>query len=278
MKTIVTHMSPDLDAIASVWLLRTFYPDCFDALVEFVPAGQTLEGRPADDNPNIIHVDTGMGKFDHHQSNEYTCASQKIFLFLKEKHYLKPQQVEPLERMVDVITSFDHFGEASLPDADADIYDFMYIGILDGLKMLYQDDAKILQLGSELLNGLLQTFSNKVFAQSEIKRGLVFTSSWGKTLALETDSEEAVRLAQKSGFEMVVRKGKKHGHIRVKLLPSKKKTLKNLYDILVKKDPKATWFYHASGHMILNGSTKNPNSIPSTLHLADIVSMIKELE
>ena len=53
--------------------------------------------------------------------------------------------------MVDVITSFDHFGEASLPDADADIYDFMYIGILDGLKMLYQDDAKILQLGSELL-------------------------------------------------------------------------------------------------------------------------------
>ncbi|MDO8460919.1 MAG: hypothetical protein Q7S38_00590, partial [bacterium] len=43
MKIIVTHSSPDWDAISSVWLLKRFLPDWHDAVVEYVPAGQRLE-------------------------------------------------------------------------------------------------------------------------------------------------------------------------------------------------------------------------------------------
>lgn len=277
MNTIVTHMSPDLDAIASVWLIKSFYPQFNTATVVYVPAGKTFNNMPADQDPSIIHADTGLGRFDHHQNNEYTCASEKIFNYLKDQELLKTHQIEPLERLVEVITFFDHFGESKLPDADSDTYDFLIIGIIDGLKMLYQDDAKITALGCELLDGLLQTFTNKVFAEREIKHGLIFDSPWGKTLAIESDNEEAVRVAQKQGFDMVVRKSKKKGFVRVKLLPKITETLQRLYDELVKKDSKATWYYHASGHMVLNGSSKNPDAIPTVLSLADIVTVVKSL-
>jgi len=40
MKIIVTHMSPDWDAITSVWLLKKYLMGWQEAEVRFVPAGQ----------------------------------------------------------------------------------------------------------------------------------------------------------------------------------------------------------------------------------------------
>src|SRR5260221_1621815 len=77
MKIIVTHMSPDWDAITSVWLLKKYLAGWQDAAVKFVPAGQRLNNiklksenveqndpieRVGEDE--IIHVDTGLGPLD----------------------------------------------------------------------------------------------------------------------------------------------------------------------------------------------------------------------
>jgi nanoRNase/pAp phosphatase (c-di-AMP/oligoRNAs hydrolase) len=67
MKILVTHFSPDLDAISSCWLIKRYLPDWHTASIKFVPAGQTFENKPVDSVSNIIHVDTGLGRFDHHQ-------------------------------------------------------------------------------------------------------------------------------------------------------------------------------------------------------------------
>ena len=83
MKTIVTHIGPDLDAIASIWLVKMFYPGWEEAGIAFVPAGTTLGRLPPDENPEIMHVDTGFGRFDHHQTNADTCASQLIYEEIK---------------------------------------------------------------------------------------------------------------------------------------------------------------------------------------------------
>ncbi|HLD24715.1 MAG TPA: hypothetical protein VJB96_02245 [Patescibacteria group bacterium] len=45
MKTIVTHIGPDLDVITSTWLVKTFFPGWEEAEVAFVPAG--TNARPA---------------------------------------------------------------------------------------------------------------------------------------------------------------------------------------------------------------------------------------
>ena len=42
MKIIVTHASPDMDAITSVWLIRKFLPGWEDAKIQFVPAGERI--------------------------------------------------------------------------------------------------------------------------------------------------------------------------------------------------------------------------------------------
>ena len=71
MKLIVTHFNPDLDAIASIWIIKRFLKGWEKARVRFVPAGETYKDQPVDSQPEILHVDTGLGELDHHQTNKY---------------------------------------------------------------------------------------------------------------------------------------------------------------------------------------------------------------
>jgi hypothetical protein len=50
MKTIVTHMSVDLDAVTSAWLVRKYFPGWQEAQFAFVPIEQTLNNLPPDTN------------------------------------------------------------------------------------------------------------------------------------------------------------------------------------------------------------------------------------
>ncbi len=277
MKTIVTHISPDLDAVSSIWLIRRFLKGWEDAEIKLVPAGTTLDNKNPDSNKNIMHVDTGFGKFDHHQNDEFTCAAKKVFLFVKDNAEIKPNIVEALDRMTDVIVDIDHFQEVFLDCPDKDIHDFLITSALEGMRIKYQDTNILVDTAELILDGILQSFCNKLSAEKEIKNGLIFNSIWGKTLAIQTDNEEVVRLAQKKGFQMVIRKNKKNGYLRVKTLPLKKLNLKKLYEILKEKDKKAFWFFHPSGNMLLNGSAKNPNTVATTLKLEEVVKIVKNI-
>src|SRR5947209_4451968 len=95
MKIIVTHSSPDWDAITSVWLLKKYLLGWQEAQVQFVPAGERLAEsgkRKAESTLNaslltlhsieqigedeVIHVDTGLGPLDHHQtSDDKVCGA-----------------------------------------------------------------------------------------------------------------------------------------------------------------------------------------------------------
>ena len=120
MKTVVTHIGPDLDAITSVWLVKTFLPGWEEASLAFVPAGTTLEKKPPDDNPEILHVDTGFGKFDHHQTDADTCAAR---LVLDEVNMHRGRD-EAMERIITLVNDVDHFREAFYPNPTADFWDF----------------------------------------------------------------------------------------------------------------------------------------------------------
>jgi len=84
MKTIVVHIGPDLDAITSVWLVKKYFPGWEEAALAFVPAGTTLNKLPPDDNPEVVHVDTGFGKFDHHQTDADICAAMLVYAEIKK--------------------------------------------------------------------------------------------------------------------------------------------------------------------------------------------------
>ncbi|MCX7955632.1 MAG: DHH family phosphoesterase [Patescibacteria group bacterium] len=278
MKTIVTHISPDLDAITSCWLIKKFLPGWKNAEIKFVPAGKTLNEKSPDENSEIIHVDTGMGRFDHHQTNDNICAATLVFEYLKKNHYLKKNQEEALEKLVNQVNIFDHFGEINFPSPDSDHFDFLISSIIDsGFKNILKNDNQLVEYVFLILDALLIVFLKKNQAEKEIKKGFVFKSKWGKTLVVLSKNEDVLKLALKKGFKLVARKDPDKGNIRIKTLPFKKYHLRTLYQKIVKVDKKASWFLHISGNMLLNGSSKNPNFISSSLTLKQLIDIIKNI-
>lgn len=273
MKTIVTHIGPDLDAITSIWMVKTFFPGWQEAAIAFVPAGKTLMDVPPDDHPDVLHVDTGFGKFDHHQSDEDTCAALLVYEKIKRTR----RDDSALARLAAVVNDIDHFREVFYPNSTADYWDFGLIAQIDGWRLIHTDNPlRIVTLGMEALDGVYKTFQNKAWAEREIKdKGVEFDTTWGKGLGVETTNDEVVHLGQKMGYAVAVRKDPKKGYIRIKSLPKDDIDLTQVYNTLKTKDPTATWFLHASRHMILNGSAKNPEMKPTTLSLTEIISVIE---
>lgn len=273
MKTIVAHIGPDLDAITSIWLIKTFFSGWKEASLAFVPAGKTLNDLPPDDNAEIIHVDTGFGKFDHHQSDADTCASMLVYEEIKRTQ----KEDEALHRLVTVVNEVDHFREVFFPNPTADYWNFALESQIDGWRLLYPEDPlKIVALGMDALDGIYKVFQNRIWAEKELKdKGVEFTAKWGKGVGVETSNDEVVHLAQKMGYAVAVRKDPKKGYLRVKSLPRDDIDLTPVYNTLKAKDPAATWFLHASRHMVLNGSTKNPDMRPTKLTLQEIIDVLK---
>lgn len=275
MKTIVTHIGPDLDAITSVWLVKTFFPGWVEAGFAFVPAGKTLGSLPPDGNPEILHVDTGFGKFDHHQTDADTCASILIYEEIKRLRGVDAALV----RMTGVVNEVDHFREVYFPNPTADFWDFSLVSAIDGWRLIFSDNPiKIIELGMQALDAIYKTFQNKIWAEKELRdKSILFEIRWGKGFGIETTNDEVIHLGQKMGYVIVVRKDPKKGYLRVKALPREDIDLTALHDRLKADEPEATWFLHASRHMVLNGSSKNPDMKPSKRPIREIIEVIKEV-
>ncbi|MBI5449417.1 hypothetical protein HY948_03830 [Candidatus Gottesmanbacteria bacterium] len=273
MKTVVAHIGPDLDAITSIWLVKTFFSGWEEASLAFVPAGKTVGGKPPDDDPELLHVDTGFGKFDHHQTDADICAATLVYEAIRKDHGSDPA----LERLVAVVNDVDHFREVFYPNPTADFWEFGLVAQIDGWRLLYGDNPiKIVELGMSALDGIYKVLQNKIWAEKEIKEnGITFDTKWGKGIGVTTVNDEVVHLAQKMGYVIAVRKDPKKGYIRIKTLPKPDIDLTSVYEKLKAAEQEATWFLHASRHMVLNGSSKNPDMKPTKRNLEEIIEVIK---
>jgi len=277
MKTIVTHLSVDLDSITSCWLIKRFLPGWSKAIVKFVPAGSTLNSQPPDEKKEVIHVDTGLGRFDHHQTRDYTCATKLMYEFLVEKHYLDHKLIAPLDRVTCHVNDIDHFAEVNFHDPTADCYDFSLHQLIEGLRATLRTDQKIIEVSFQLLDSVLHIFRKKIKAESDLLRGFTFRSKWGKAIAFETINEDSIRLALKSGYSLALRKDPEKKSVRIKTLPDKRIDLTPIYEKIKKIDKRGSWFLHISKNMLLNGSSTNPNFIPTGLSLKKLIEIISQI-
>ncbi len=302
MKIIVTHMSPDWDAITSVWLIKKYLSGWQEADVKFVPAGQRLNNaklKPENVEHNdpiekigedeVIHVDTGLGPLDHHQTQDTNVCGASltwdyVLLQLEHAHYkMTAEHKEAISRIVKIVVDIDHFKEVFWHDAASDIYEFSLLGVLEGLK--YEkpgQDLGYLKFGINCLNALTAEFENRIWAEQQIReKGVKFSTSQGAGIGFETLNDTVLKLAQKMGYQLVVRKDPRKGYIRIKTMPDQdgKKgiDLTNVYHQLSKMDPDATWFLHVSKKMLLNGTPKNPKMVPTKLSLKEIINVLKSL-
>ena len=275
-KTIVTHINPDLDAITSVWLLIRFGGTDFrDAHFSFVPAGERL-GK---DDEQIVHVDTGLGMFDHHQKDrgrEDTSASKLVYEWLIDEG--KITKSEPLRRIVELVNQFDHFGEYFWPDPLEYRYEFFLGNLINGMKLgkYVSDDDQLVQFGMRCLDGILVSFKIRIAAEEALNTGIQFQTHWGKTIAIETTTNGVMKLALKSGYKLVARRNPETGIVRIKSAPLPEVNLTRVYEKLKKVDSQATWYFHPSGHMVLNGSLRNPTMRASKLSLSEVIEILKQ--
>jgi len=284
-KIIVTHHSPDLDAITASWLLQRFNDQVYqDAQFAFVNPGDRLSHQEITDlgaQPDeVTHVDTGLGKFDHHQpekASDKKCAAMLVFDHLCQV-FPTTKDDKALKELVSFVNEIDHFEEIYWPDASNLRYVFMIHELIRGYELVNsQDDQGQLEYGFRCLDYAYQNLKQTVQANQIIENdGIQFSITAGPCVALETSNEEAIKQAQKQGFLLVFRKDPQKGHIRIKIRPDANFSLKALYEAIKKVDPVGSWFYHSSGKMLLNGSLKHRNQVPSQLSIRDVIKLIKQ--
>lgn len=301
MKIIVTHSSPDLDGITSIWLIKKFLQGWENAEIKFVSAGERLGERgPATpsypieqiDGDEVIHVDTGMGFFDHHQFyNTSVSSASLVWEFVKvQSPQFKVQNDKTktktlaIDRIIKLIVEMDHFKEVYWENPIADYHELSLLGIQDGLKLqMPGSDNYYVEFLSKCLDALLHNFENRVWAETEIsENGIEFKTKWGKGIAIETINDSILQLAQKMGYVVVVRKDPRKGFVRIKAKPSGRNQKEDVdltvvYEKLKKMDPEATWYLHVSKKMLLNGTSKNPKMKPTTLCLDDIIKVLESI-
>lgn len=279
-KTIVTHKAPDLDAIVSVWLIKRFLVGWKEAEVAFVNAGQTWKGSKVDADPDILHVDTGLGRLDHHQEDDNICAAQLAWREIQEEHGKKfGKSTEAVERLLAVVNEVDHGRDISWPEADDDRYLFFLEEIFGGLKGRGFTDQEIIEFGLTALEGVYKVFKDRVEAEKILQEGkaIDFETSWGKGLAVETVNDTILTLGEKKGYVLVIKKDSRFGNVRIYARWDKEVDLTKVYEELKKKDEEADWFLHQSKKILLNGSASNPGMKPTKLSLQEIIDIIKNL-
>lgn len=276
-KMIVTHIHPDLDAIMSSWLLVRFNQSQFgDAKFEFVPAPHTYKDLPPDNDPNIVHVDVGAGKFDHHKPGGFTtCASLLVYeelIALK----LVTEDDESLKIMVDIAMEVDTFKDCYWPGTDNARMALMLHEIIPALHRLQtHDNEAVLRLVFVYLDAVYQRLKDWQKGKEAVNEGTEFESAWGKGIVVTTAADDVSKTAQKMGYDIVVISDTKKGHLKIKTAPNVKLPLKAIYDKICLRENPERWVYHNSGHMLFSGSDKGEQKEPTTLQLNDLLEMIK---
>lgn len=283
---IVTHHAPDLDAIASVWLLKRFDSQQFaDSPVEFVNPGESISSQQLDalehDIDQVVHVDTGLGEFDHHQeerASQHLSATKLVFDFLVQQNAQLAKD-KALVFLVDFVTEIDHFGEIHWPQADSLRYSMMIHELIRGIEFTDpHNDYSQLKFGLSCLDAAYANLKQEVKAREIIEnKGQEFALKDGQGMALLTRNDDTMKLAQMLGYILVIRKDSKLGHVRIKVRPDCSINLRKLYEKILEQDQDGTWFYHQSGKMLLNGSRKHRNQKATSLKLSTVVELVQKL-
>jgi len=275
MKKIITHTNPDLDALAAVWVLKRFLIGWEEAEIGFAVA----EGKVSQDDPETLYTDIGRGRLDHHQSKARSSATKKCFAFILRQRRNQPlgklDQLA-LRRLVDLVTEIDNAGDMFWEEAKADRYLLYVHQIVDGLRRLEKTDREVADLGFIFLDTIFQNIKNKIRAEEELEKGVIFKSRWGKAIGVESGNRQILWFGEVAGFALVVTKDPEQGGVKIYARPDSKVDLSDTSKRLRILDPDSDWFLHASKRLLLNQSSVNPNLRPTKLSLKEVIEVLQK--
>ena len=275
MKKIVTHVNPDLDAVCSVWLLKRFLLGWQEAEIDFVRADDKQIEK---ENENLVYVDIGLGKLDHHSTSEYLSASKLCWDYIKEarkRESVSELDSQSIERLVAIVTEIDNARDLSWPEAKDDRFQFYLHNLIGGWRELPLNDIEVIEEGFKMLDTVLLKLKNKIRAEEELAKVTPFKTKWGKGIGLETGNEHFLIFAEVQGYQVVFIKNPENGGVRIHAQPGSKVDLTKAYNEVRKLDPQSDWFLHSSKKLLLNNSSVAQMK-PTRLTLKEIIEVLKK--
>jgi hypothetical protein len=201
MKTIITHTSPDWDAIGSAWLVQRFLlPDA-----QIICASREEIEKCMSDRGCAV-VDCGgqyappLHHFDHHHllgnAANQTCATQQVFEWIA-----RTQAVVYLAPIVDLIWA----GDTGRNSYGADYS--RQVGLhaqLAARKAAGWTDAALMEWGCQELDLLAGRLLRQQQAREELAEKCVWQSNDGKVVAIAHGEPRHSQAAFAAGATLVV--------------------------------------------------------------------------
>jgi len=275
MKKIITHINPDLDAVAAVWLLKRFLLGWQEAEIDFIQADDKQIDK---ENEDLLYIDVGLGKLDHHLTNQYLSAAKLCWDYIKEIRKGEPLnelESQTIERLVEIVTEIDNACDLSWPEARNDRFQFYLHNLIDGWRELPLNDMEVVEEGFKMLDTILLNLKNKIRAEEELAKATLFKTKWGKGIGLETGNEHFLIFAEVQGYQVVFIKNPKNGGVRIHAQPGSKVDLTKAYNEVRKLDPQSDWFLHSSKKLLLNQASV-AKMRPTKLSLEEIMEVLKK--
>lgn len=285
MKKVVTHINPDLDAVVSVWLIKRFLPASTrgelgweEAEIDFCEAQSTIDGQPADSNSDVLHVDVGEGKLDHHQLEEITSATKLCFDHIKQQRKgqpLKELDEKALVQIIEVVTEVDNARDLNWPEVGAARNNFYLHVLIAGIRGMAGSDEEAMDFGLKGMDAVFHQIKKSIDAREELKEGVEFKSRWGKAIAIETGNDNVLWEGEKKGYCLVVRKDPETGGVRIYARYDTEVNLTKAYNKFREIDPNSDWYLHQSKKLLLNMSS-GKKMRPTKLTLKQIMEVLKK--
>lgn len=200
--SIVTHTSPDWDAIGSAWLLKRH--DSHYRHAEIICASREQIEEYKDMHAAIVDCggifDPLSRRFDHHQfegdAANATCATHQVYEWLKEHN-----EVSHLEPLVFLIWAGDTGRESCGADTSREV------GLhaqLSARKAAQWSDAALMEWGCQELDLLADRLLRQQQAREELAEKCVWKSDDQMIVAIEHGQPRHTQAAFAAGATLVV--------------------------------------------------------------------------
>lgn len=270
MKTLVTHINPHLDDICAIWLFKKFNKEFSDASLEFIPASK--DAAKTEENEDRIFLGTGGGQFDEHKGDLEDCATSLVWKYLLKENLVPEDIVE--KRALDELVEWSRLIDLGrLPETEYG--DFNVQAFIRPKDSTQEGSAKATELGSEILDRILEVLKNKQQSIKDWEERVEFDSKFGKSFAVISETINRP-FCKAMGGNLFLMLDPKHGGVQY-FTPDFDKDLKPIYEEVIKLDPEADWFLHQSHHMVLCGAGSKPDVQKTKLSFEQLIKVVKSL-
>ncbi len=283
MKKIITHISPHLDEIVAIWLIKNLDPEWRELTVDYKatnPRGGEVDLENVDKDPDTLYLGLGRSKFDEHRLDKEAaakdCAATLVWKDLVSRGLAPTDEIKKagIEKLLEFTLQED---TGALKSIDHWLSDFTIESLWSGFSQFNHGDSdKKLSYGLPLMDYMVTYLTNVAGAEKQLKdKGQEFVTKWGPAVAIESDSGTLGTIAYRQGKVLVIGINPKLGYRRFTGKTGTEVDLTEVYEKLLETDTEAEWYLHQSKRMLLSGSHSAPNVKVSKLSLQQMIDLVK---